>query len=104
MLKATSLLVVTIKLFALTATPSGVATRIGPVLAPEGTVARISVDETTVKLVVAMLLNDTLVALKKLVPRIVTRVPTGPSVGEKLMMLGNTWKLFVLMITPAGVT
>ena len=49
------------------------------------------------------LLNDTLVTSKKLVPRMVTSVPTGPSVGEKLVMFGSTRKVFVLMMLPPGV-
>ena len=33
----------------------------------------------------------------------VTSVPTGPSVGEKLVMFGSTRKVFVLMMAPPGV-
>ena len=99
---ARSLLVVTMKLVALTARPSGVATRIGPVVAPAGTVARISVEETFVNGALR-LLKETLVTLKKLVPLIVTGVPTGPSVGEKAVRFGSTRKRPVLMITPPGV-
>src|SRR5207302_1319641 len=88
---------------AVTAVPSGVEMRMGPVLAPDGTAVRISVGEITLKLAALVLLNETLVTLKKLVPRIVTGVPTGPSVGEKLPMFGCTRKLLVLMMTPPGV-
>ena len=98
-----SLLVVTRKFVALTAVPSGVVTRIGPVVAEGGTVARISVEETTVKFGALVPLNDTLLTLKKLVPRMVTSVPTGPSVGEKLVIFGRTRKVFVLMMIPPGV-
>jgi len=56
--------VVTRKFVALTAVPSGVETRIGPVVAEGGTVARISVEETTVKFAELTLLNETLVTLR----------------------------------------
>src|SRR6266480_191552 len=103
MLMARSLLLVTVKLTAPAAVPSGVETRIGPVPAFGGTVARISVEETTVKFSAVVVLKETFVTLKKLVPKMVTTVPTGPSAGVKPVMLGCTRKLLVLMMTPPGV-
>ena len=53
-----------------------------------------------------VLLNLTTVAPVKLVPSIVTLVPAGPLVGEKLPMVGVdcvTMKLSVLVTVPAGV-
>ena len=57
--------------------PAGVTTSILPVVAPDGTVAVISVPETTVK-AEALPLNVTLVESVKFVPRIVTEDPTLP--------------------------
>ena len=48
-------------------------------------------------------LNETELTSKKLVPVIVTGVPTGPRVGANERMRGNTVNKFVLMITPPGV-
>src|SRR5215472_8217075 len=45
-----------------------------------------------------------LVAPAKLSPVIVTIVPTGPLVGEKLEMVGVTWKLTLLRNVRLGVT
>src|SRR2546427_10803030 len=74
---------------ALVAVPAGVVTVSGPLLAPAGTVAWIAVSEITVKLAVTPL-NATVVVPVKLVPLIVTLVPTGPLVGEKLAIVGGT--------------
>src|SRR5207247_4858937 len=78
----------TVKLPALLAVPSAVVTLIGPVVEPVGTVAVIVVAEFTVKLALAPL-NSTALALVKLVPLIVTLVPTGPLPGVKLEMVGG---------------
>ena len=62
--------------------------------------------ELTVKAALAPL-NVTVVAPVKLVPPIVTLVPTGPLVGEKPVIVGAevelTVKLFVLVAVPPGV-
>ena len=78
----------TVKLAALLAVPAEVVTLIGPLVAPAGTVAVIVVAEATVKLALAPL-NSTAVAPVKLVPLIVTLVPTGPLAGVKLVMVGG---------------
>jgi hypothetical protein len=78
---------VTVKFPALQAVPSGVSTEILPVDAPAGTVAVIFVEEFTVN-VVDVPANLTSVAPVRLVPLIVTIVPTGPLVGEKDEMVG----------------
>ena len=78
--------VVTVKLEELVAVPPGAETEIGPVVAPEGTVAVIWVSETTVKLVELTALKVTSVAPVKPEPTIVTEVPSGPEVGEKLVI------------------
>src|SRR5947208_4679450 len=78
----------TVKLLALLAVPSGVVTPIGPLVAPAGTVAVIVVAEPTVKLALVPL-NSTALAPVKLVPLIVTLVPTGPLPGVKLVMVGG---------------
>jgi hypothetical protein len=82
--------------------PAGVVTLIVPDIAPEGTVAVIWVEELTVKLA-DLLLNLTVVAPVKLAPVIVTTVPTGPVLGEKVVIHGATVKLEVLVTVPAGV-
>ena len=50
-------------------------------------------------------LNFTDVAPVKFVPLMVTLVPTGPLVGEKLVMVGGlvTVKLLLLVAVPSGV-
>jgi hypothetical protein len=98
---------VTVKLVELTPVPLGVVTRIGPVEAPVGTVAVIDVDEFTVNVVAATLLNVTEVAPVKFAPVIVTTVPTGPVVGVNEEMLGAgptpTVKLLALVAVATGV-
>ena len=86
---------------ALVVEPAGVVTSMRPVLAPAGTVVVILVDESTVK-TAGMPLNLTLVAPVKFAPRIVTRVPTGPLVGLKLVIRGATVKLDALVDVPPG--
>ena len=81
----------TVKAPALAAEPAGAVTEIGPVVAPEGTVATMSVDVLEV--------TDAGVPLKRTVfwvgvalnpvPRIRTVAPTGPLPGEKSMTA--TW-------------
>src|SRR3989442_471317 len=94
----------TVKLPALLAVPPGVATLIGPLEAPAGTVAVIAVAELTVKLALT-LLNSTAVAPLKLVPLMVTVVPAPPLVGEKLVIVGGgmTVKLLALLAVPPAV-
>ena len=72
----------------LLAEPPGVVTEIGPVVAPPGTWAVMSVDELTTKLGSAVPLNVTLVAPVKLLPWMSTLVPTGPLVGANELSLG----------------
>src|SRR5438067_6000250 len=81
--------------------PPGVVTAMGPVVAPVGTVAVIEVSETTVKLVAATPLNSTAVAPVKLVPVIVTTVPTGPKVGVNGLKLSPSRKA-VMSSTAVG--
>jgi len=78
----------TVKLPELLAVPSAVVTLIGPLVAPAGTVAVIAVAEFTAKLALVPL-NSTALAPVKLVPLIVTLVPTGPLVGVKLEIVGG---------------
>src|SRR6266513_1596783 len=94
----------TVKLAALLAVPSEVVTLIGPLVAPAGTVAVIAVAEPTVKLALVPL-NSTALAPVKLVPLIVTLVPTGPLPGVKLVIVGGlmTVKLPALLAVPPGV-
>src|SRR5712691_810963 len=95
----------TVKLLALLAVPPGVVTLIGPVVAPAGTVAVMVVAEFTVKLALVPL-NSTTVAPVKLVPLMVTLVPTGPLVGVKLEIVGEllvTVKLTALLAVPPAV-
>ena len=97
---------VTSKFLELVAVPPGVVTRILPSVAPDGTVAVILVEEFTVNEAVT-LLNVTLLTLTKLVPLIVTEVPTGPELGEKELIVGAagevTSKLLELVAVPPGV-
>src|SRR3989442_10446949 len=94
----------TVKLLALLAVPPAVVTLIGPVEAPLGTVAAIEVDEFTVKPALTPL-NRTALAPVKLVPLMVTLVPTGPLAGVKLVTVGGvtTVKLPALLAVPPGV-
>src|SRR5437879_11659594 len=79
---------ITMKLLPLVAVPPDVVTLMGPVVAPAGTVACITVAEFTVKLALTPL-NRTAVAVVKLVPLMVTLVPTDPLVGAKLVIVGR---------------
>jgi hypothetical protein len=105
LIAGTLLPVVTVKLLELVAVSTGVVTLIGPVVAPEGTVALIRVVEATLK-VELTLLNCTAVVPLKLVPVIATLVPTGPLVGVKKEIVGElsplaTVKLAMLVAVPA---
>src|SRR5882762_3725700 len=91
----------TVKLLALLAVPAEVVTLMGPLEAPVGTVAVIVVAEPTVKPALAPL-NSTAVAPVKLVPLMVTLVPTGPPVGVKLVTVGGL-RLETVTVTGAEV-
>ena len=97
--------VLTVKSVALVAVPDGVVTEIAPDCAPLGTVAVIFVSEFTVKAVADLFLNLTSVAPVKLVPLIVTTVPTGPKVGENDVIVGAPviLKFVELVALPLGV-
>jgi hypothetical protein len=81
---------VTVKLVALVAVPAGVVIAIVPVVAPSGTIAVSFVLETTVKVSAAMPSKVTSVVCLRLVPVMVTVVPTGPFFGVKLVICGVT--------------
>jgi len=80
--------VVTVKLDELVPVPPDVVTAIGPVVAPPGTWAVMSVDEFTTKLVSDVPLKVTFDAPVKFVPCTSTWVPTGPLVGENDVTVG----------------
>src|SRR6266571_4994962 len=99
--------VVTVKLTALLARPATVTSTL-PVAAPLGTGATmlvalqlVGVAAVPLKLTVLLPWVD-----PKLVPVMVTEVPTGPEVGDRLVMLGGvvTVKLTALLARPATVT
>ena len=79
----------TVNALALVAVPAGVVTRSGPVVAPVGTVSRITVAEVTVKGAALTPLNVTAVAPVRFVPLSITLVPTSPLVGVKLVIVGG---------------
>src|ERR1700694_4629953 len=79
---------VTVKFDALVATPPEVVTAIGPVTAPAGTVASTSVSFTTVTLFDATPPNLTAIVPVKLLPEILTEVPTGPLLGLNPVIAG----------------
>jgi hypothetical protein len=85
-----------VKLVALVALPPFVITTILPVAAPVGTSAVTSVSFITVK-VADFPSNVTLVVWSRPVPVMVTEVPTGPLDGVKLVMVGSTLKVCVLV-------
>jgi len=94
----------TVKLVALTPVPLGAETLTGPVVAPAGTIAVIDVAETTVNVVDGVVLNVTAVAPRKLVPVMVTVVPTVPDVGVNLVTVGaGTVKLVLDVPVPTAV-
>ena len=77
----------TMKFDGLEALPLEVVTMMSPVVAPAGTDAEICV-AVFVPITAEMPLNCTSVAPERLVPLIVTGVPTGPEGGEKLVIVG----------------
>src|SRR5689334_1374565 len=77
---------VTVKRVVLTKGPPGVVTVMGPVVAPAGTVVVIVPGGPSMNVAVAPL-NETAVAPVKVVPVIVTPVPTGPKVGANGLKL-----------------
>src|SRR5436309_3466976 len=95
----------TVKLVLLVAVPADVVAIRGPVVAPAGTVAWITVVDVTVKVVALVPLKLTAVTPVKFVPLMVTFAPTGLLVGEKLVMVGGgmTVKLVLLVPVPADV-
>ena len=92
------------KLLLVVKLPLAVLTSMGPVVAPVGTVAMISVVEVTVPLADTPPIL-TVVELKKFPPLMVTLEPMAPAVGEKLVMVGALLavKLLVLTADPANV-
>ena len=82
--------VVTMKLVEELTDPSpGTVTVMGPVVAPEGTVAVITVPAWLTVKFAETPLNSTRFAPVKFVPLMVTVVPTGPLVGEKDEIVGG---------------
>src|SRR3989442_6666449 len=78
----------TVKESAEVAVPSGVTTVIGPLVAPDGTVAVRLVSSVTVNEDALSPANWTSVAFVKSVPETATWVPTAPCVGVKLVIEG----------------
>jgi hypothetical protein len=78
---------VTLKLATLVPVPAGFVTVILPVVAPVGTVALIDVDELMVNAAETPL-KFTALAVSKLVPVILTTVPTGPELTSELVIVG----------------
>ena len=91
------------KVPALVAVPPGEVTMIFPVFAPLGTVAVISVYESTLKLVACTPPKAMLDAPVKLSPSMVTTVSAGPLSGEKLVIWGITWNELLLLSVPPEV-
>ena len=89
------------KFVALLAVPPGVVTEILPVVAPEGTVAVILVEELRVN-AAASPLNRTEDAPLNVLPSIVTLVPACPEAGVKPVIWGSTKKVPTLEARPAG--
>jgi len=92
----------TAKLLVLVAVPADVITLTGPVVAPAGTVAWIAEAELTEKMAPTPL-KVTDVTPLKLVPLMVTLVPTGPLAGVKLVIVGGftTVNALLLVALPA---
>src|ERR1700746_1383158 len=97
----------TVKLTPLLATPPTVTTTL-PVVAPVGTDVAMLVALQLVTVAAVPLKVTVLVPCvdPKFVPVIVTAVPTGPEVGDRLVMFGvdDTVKLTPLLATPPTVT
>src|SRR5206468_3852535 len=80
--------VVTVKLVELVPVPTGFVTVIGPLVAPFGTTAASCASEaTTIPRDKPFIVTD--VAPVKLLPVTVIRVPGGPLVGEKELIVGG---------------
>ena len=94
------------KLLVLTLVPALVMTVIGPVTAPEGTVALTSVKATTLPWTEAFWpLKTTVVPfVTKFAPLMKTRVPAAPLGGEKPAMTGATCKLAALVAEAEAVS
>jgi hypothetical protein len=94
---------VTVKSLLLNELPAELVTPIFPVLAPEGTVARICVAESMKNVNAATPLKVTLVAPVKFDPVIVTSVATGPLAGVNRLIRGDavTVKSATLTALPA---
>jgi hypothetical protein len=77
-----------------------------PVVAPDGTSTVIDPEPQLVGAAADPLKLTVLVPWlePKLVPEIVTEVPTAPEVGDRLVMLGATEKFTPLLATPPTVT
>src|SRR5207244_13345157 len=85
--------------------PTGLVTEILPVVAPAGTIALREVAITLVGAPALTPLNCTSVTESRLVPVIVTTVPTGPPAGVKLETVGalSTMKVSALVPVPSTV-
>ena len=83
--------VVTVKLVEEVTVVPATATAIGPVEAPAGTVTVMLVELLVITVAAIPLSVTVLLAgvVLKLVPEIITVVPTGPDVGEKEVMVGG---------------
>jgi hypothetical protein len=79
----------TVKMVTLVAVLTGVVTPMAPVVAPAGTVAVICVFESTKNTWAAVVLNVTADAPHRLVPVMITEVPTGPLVGANRAMVAG---------------
>jgi len=92
----------TIKFATLSPLPATLVTRIFPVVAPLGTVARICVLDTAVNALAGVPLNATEVAPVKVFPVIVTSTPTPPLLGVNELIVGTlvTMKLVELELVP----
>jgi hypothetical protein len=95
---------VTVKSDELVAVPCGVVTAIRPVVAPRGTVAVTCVSESRVNVALTPA-KVTDVAPVKPLPAMTTLVPTAPTVGSKLVIVGAlvTTKSDELVPVPSGV-
>ena len=93
----------TVKFVADDTVPKAVVTPMGPVVALTGTLAVMTV-AVFVTIVAAMPLKVTAVALPRLVPVMVTVLPTAPLTGVKLVIVGGpmTVKLAALVPVPLG--
>jgi hypothetical protein len=100
---------VTLKLVLLVVVWLATVTLIAPVVAPAGTATTscVAVAEDTVAAVPLNMTTSLVFVVLKLVPLIVTDVPTAPDAGEKLAMVGRrvTLKLLALVaVAPPTVT